>query len=271
MSELLYLAHHGVKGQKHGVRQWQNKDGSLTPAGRIHYGVGAAKSAVGKAAKSVGKAIRKKVKPTNVELNAQIRKEQSKILNKQKREELKRLKKTGELEAPKKKFGHKKYSEMTDEEVNSRITRLKKEAELAELEFTKDLGPGKRMVLNAVKEGTAKGISVATQTLITKAGKEFSDYLFKDDKSDNKKDDSSSPEINVKPFKKKEAKAKTSSKAPKTSKKNTNKKDNVKIRLVSDGREDERFWNKAKKTVGSVKFRKKSSSQASSTALAIRK
>lgn len=34
------LCHHGVKGQKHGTRRWQNPDGSLTPAGREHYGVG---------------------------------------------------------------------------------------------------------------------------------------------------------------------------------------------------------------------------------------
>ena len=34
------LYHHGVRGQRWHVRRWQNEDGSLTPAGRIHYGYG---------------------------------------------------------------------------------------------------------------------------------------------------------------------------------------------------------------------------------------
>lgn len=33
-----YLAHHGIAGQKWGVRRYQNEDGSLTPEGREHYG-----------------------------------------------------------------------------------------------------------------------------------------------------------------------------------------------------------------------------------------
>lgn len=34
-----YLAHHGIKGQKWGIRRFQNEDGSLTQQGRERYGL----------------------------------------------------------------------------------------------------------------------------------------------------------------------------------------------------------------------------------------
>lgn len=34
-----FIEHHGVKGQKRGVRRYQNEDGSLTALGRQHYGI----------------------------------------------------------------------------------------------------------------------------------------------------------------------------------------------------------------------------------------
>lgn len=38
--ECTYLAHYGTKGQKWGVRRYQNLDGTLTDEGRRHYGYG---------------------------------------------------------------------------------------------------------------------------------------------------------------------------------------------------------------------------------------
>lgn len=41
--DLDYLAHHGIRGQKWGVRRFENADGSLTAAGKARYGSGSEK------------------------------------------------------------------------------------------------------------------------------------------------------------------------------------------------------------------------------------
>ena len=38
MEDITYLAHFGIKGQRWGVRRYQNEDGTLTPEGRKRYG-----------------------------------------------------------------------------------------------------------------------------------------------------------------------------------------------------------------------------------------
>lgn len=37
ISESDYIAHHGIKGQKWGIRRYRNADGTLTEAGKKHY------------------------------------------------------------------------------------------------------------------------------------------------------------------------------------------------------------------------------------------
>lgn len=37
VSDHIYLAHHGIKGMRCGVRRYRNKDGSLTEAGKRRY------------------------------------------------------------------------------------------------------------------------------------------------------------------------------------------------------------------------------------------
>ena len=50
------LRHHGIKGQKWGVRRFQNKDGSLTPAGKKRYSVDDYQQAIDKT-KTAGKIV----------------------------------------------------------------------------------------------------------------------------------------------------------------------------------------------------------------------
>lgn len=47
MDETIYIAHHGIKGQKWGVRRFQNPDGTLTEAGRKRYSTGEADTKTG--------------------------------------------------------------------------------------------------------------------------------------------------------------------------------------------------------------------------------
>lgn len=81
-----YLEHHGIKGQKWGIRRYQNADGSLTEEGKRRYDIKEAKIKA-KAEKAVAKANLKAAK-----INAKIEKASAKNLKKASKEQAKILK-----------------------------------------------------------------------------------------------------------------------------------------------------------------------------------
>lgn len=78
-----YLAHHGVKGQKWGVRRYQNKDGSLTNAGKRRQAVAEGYKSMAEqnaAAKNNSKGLARAIYATNEKVYAKkAAKEQAKF------------------------------------------------------------------------------------------------------------------------------------------------------------------------------------------------
>ena len=74
-----FLMHHGVKGQRRGHRRFQNPDGSLTPEGREHYGIG------DKQLKRLGKQFGHEIKRLEkLDDKANIKKQNARYLEKSK-------------------------------------------------------------------------------------------------------------------------------------------------------------------------------------------
>lgn len=92
-----FMEHHGVKGQVHGVRRYQNEDGSLTALGRQHYGIGSW--------------VRSRFSPAERGYRAAVKKKQQEQKN-----TVKKAKYAGNL---KKMMKNRKY--FTDQEIDQQI------------------------------------------------------------------------------------------------------------------------------------------------------
>lgn len=275
MSKYTYLAHYGIKDQKWGLRRFQNEDGSLTPEGRIRYGVAPHKnkkfslgelavhetgyqvSKLTKPVKSAARSVKNAAKQSFDWQHRVIRREKYAAAKKARKEEklaAKKLKKeeksqekAEKFEAKKEKlaqdlidrnnkrmikdlksdidnskledarsevarltakrdrlaeeamlkeeakrlkqemktvkkeaketpsqeetYSRKQIRSLSDQELDARIQRLKKEAELVRLESTRNTPESARRFVSAVTEGASGAIKNIASDTVTSIGK----------------------------------------------------------------------------------------------------
>lgn len=126
-----YLAHHGILGQKWGIRKYQNPDGSLTEEGRKRYGVNGERKSLGTRIKE-DRAAKKKAKQRKAALEkarkAKEEKAKQEKLAKEYEEKKQEVLRSGSAKEVLKYRGS-----MTNNELNAALNRINWEKQLNDL------------------------------------------------------------------------------------------------------------------------------------------
>lgn len=148
------LYHWGIKGQKWGVRRYQNSDGSLTPAGREHYA-----DSDGSSRKSIGQSIKDR-RTANQRKKNLAKARQAKVEKQKAAAERKRLIDNDKIKA----------KDMTDDEIKQRIERINLEKSYKEaMRNSRSYDKGKRYVDKFMDSTIDKLADNVTADLITQA------------------------------------------------------------------------------------------------------
>lgn len=189
-----YLAHHGIKGMKWGIRRFQNPDGTYTIAGRKRYGIGDAEKEAQRKAKAKAKAAKQKAREESKALRAKRASERrvakaahgdasKRLLNKLTDEELKAVNDRLKMEQSYKDMMHKidpnsvKYfhwkeqaskiatsllTKVTDKAIDSAVKKMfqsqdeRDELELKRMQRARDMAQAKRDEKKAKEEYEGK-------------------------------------------------------------------------------------------------------------------
>lgn len=162
------LYHHGIIGQKWGVRRYQNRDGSLTSEGRKHYGVKNTGNKVAQVVSSAGRAVGSTVKKTGSAVG-------------------KAASATAKYAGKRFKMNH--PSLMTDQELKDYTQRLIAEKNYSQMmnqyESPSAAGRATKLVKNLVRDtagvpfAVVKGVGRASGDILTKGANTLADAGFR--------------------------------------------------------------------------------------------
>lgn len=238
------FCHSGIKNMKWGVRRYQNPDGSLTPAGRIRYGVGKARAKAAPKAKAASTRDQERAAARAKRIEARQAKKDARIAEKNARKEAERKREQDAKELQRyEELRRKPASKLTAAEMaelTARLTAEKQYKELLRATEEPKLFDGKKFVVDVLQDSGKKILSGA---ITYGAGKFINavvgDEVFKVGNNDSKKQDKENKE-NKENKQKEEKKENTGNKQNKENKENTENKQNKENKSNKEKRNEEK-------------------------------